>query len=531
MEHQMAPALFFVFSRKQCESLAKGVHRSVVSSEDSCEISRIWEYELRHYRKVYEKSAQYQELYKLVQKGIAYHHSGLIPVLKEVIEILFEKGLVKRLFATETFAVGVNAPTKTVVFPRLTKYSNNGFRLLRTDEYLQMAGRAGRRGLDKIGRVIIIPLDELMDYAALKKMLTGKSPSIVSKFRLNYQFLLKIINTPEKNLDEFITSSLFSRDNDDEMQFYIKQLDEIQTKCDNGPALSTKDYNLIDEYYKQETQAKKLGGNKRRKQLAKIRREKNSIPNFEKLSNIYNSFNDKITEKNTLERKIDYLKRITYEDIIKMLQFLVDNHYITLKCPITELISSENTSIKPLNTFIEINKKGIVAAEISECNEIILTELIFNGIFDALSQAEIVAVMAAFIEEKTNEEVSFSSLDVTKPLKEALMQINDIALDFEDYENQLRIDISTDWNLYLSFLEPTYSWVCGSEMYEITNKFEGVYEGTFIRNILRISNMIENVKNICTMIGNSSLLKKLENIEELILRDQVTTESLYITKE
>ena len=153
----MTPALFFVFSRKECEKLARGVHRSVVTSEESAEISKIWEYELRHYRKIYEKSAQYQELYNLLLKGIAYHHSGLIPVLKEVIEILFEKGLVKLLFATETFAVGVNAPTKTVVFPRLTKYSNGGFRYLRTDEYLQMAGRAGRRGLDKVGRVIIIP--------------------------------------------------------------------------------------------------------------------------------------------------------------------------------------------------------------------------------------------------------------------------------------------------------------------------------------------------------------------------------------
>jgi superfamily II RNA helicase len=80
-------------------------------------------------------------------------------------------------------------------------------------------------------------------------------------------------------------------------------------------------------------------------------------------------------------------------------------------------------------------------------------------------------------------------------------------------------------------VEPTYAWSSGQSIYEITNKFEGVYEGTFIRNILRIHNMLENIKNIFQTVDNSVMVKKLENIENLLLRDQVTTESLYITKE
>ena len=148
----MTPALFFVFSRKECEKLARGVHRSVVTSEESAEISKIWEYELRHYRKIYEKSAQYQELYNLLLKGIAYHHSGLIPVLKRLLRFS-EKGLVKLLFATETFAVGVSHRNSCISVNQVFEW----FRYLRTDEYLRL--RAGS-GLDKVGRVIIIPLDE-----------------------------------------------------------------------------------------------------------------------------------------------------------------------------------------------------------------------------------------------------------------------------------------------------------------------------------------------------------------------------------
>ena len=142
---QLVPALFFVFSRKECEKLALSVQKTLVDSEEINEIDKIFNYELRNHKKTYENSPQYHLIHKLVLKGIAFHHSGLIPLLKEVIEILFAKGLIKILFATETFAVGVNMPTKTVIFTKLTKYSNKSFRYLRTDEYLQIAGRDDKR--------------------------------------------------------------------------------------------------------------------------------------------------------------------------------------------------------------------------------------------------------------------------------------------------------------------------------------------------------------------------------------------------
>ena len=139
-------------------------------------------------------------------------------------------------------------------------------------------------------------------------------------------------------------------------------------------------------------------------------------------------------------------------------------------------------------------------------------------------------MISTFIEEKSNQ-VSFEKLDVPKQLKEKLENVSYIAQDFGDYEyNECRIDIQTDWNLYLSFIGPAYDWARGSSIYEIYSKYDNIYEGTFIRNILRINNIIENIKNICAMINNSELLKKLEDIEKMLIRDQVTTESLYILK-
>lgn len=93
---------------------------------------------------------------RLLENGIGIHHSGILPILKEIVEMLFQERCVKILFATETFAMGVNMPAKTVVFDSIKKYDGSEPRMLLPSEYIQMAGRAGRRGLDKTGTVIII---------------------------------------------------------------------------------------------------------------------------------------------------------------------------------------------------------------------------------------------------------------------------------------------------------------------------------------------------------------------------------------
>lgn len=100
----------------------------------------------------------------LLRRGIAVHHGGLLPIIKEMVEILFSKGLVKVLFATETFAMGVNMPARSVVFSGLRKPDGKqGFRDLLPGEFTQMAGRAGRRGLDPVGTVILPCFDDILD--------------------------------------------------------------------------------------------------------------------------------------------------------------------------------------------------------------------------------------------------------------------------------------------------------------------------------------------------------------------------------
>src|SRR3569623_218280 len=110
----------------------------------------------------------------LLRRGIGIHHSGLLPLLKEVIEILFQEGLLKALFATETFSIGLNMPAKTVVFTSVRKFDGDNFRWVTGGEYIQMSGRAGRRGLDERG-IVILMVDEKMEPAVAKGMVKGSA--------------------------------------------------------------------------------------------------------------------------------------------------------------------------------------------------------------------------------------------------------------------------------------------------------------------------------------------------------------------
>ena len=520
-DHNSVPALFFVFSRKECERLANSVQRSLVTSDEISEIVKIFDYEMRHHRHVYQSSKQYHEIRSMVQKGIAYHHSGLVPILKEVVEILFGKGLVKVLFATETFAVGVNMPTKTVIFPKLSKYSNGDFRNLRTDEYLQMAGRAGRRGLDKTGTVVILPTDEIMSYTGFKSMALGKSPSIQSKFKLSYQFVLKILRNRANNqndtsedetldVSKFMNKSLLSVDNSDRIESYQRETVELQEG--NKLDLTTDEKKAITEYHNASRKMETMRGNVRKRESIRLEKVKREIHNFNSINKKYETYIKNKERIKTLNSGIKNLETYLDKDTQLIMKYLIDNNYIVC-----------NGEDEP-----KILTRGIIASEISECNEITLTEMIVNDILIPLEPEEIVAVLATFIEEKTNE-TYWSDLDVSESIKNALSHIDYGTKDFDQYEADLGINIGTDWNLYLSFIGPAYDWACGRDILEMHKKYE-IYEGTFIRNILRINNIVDNIKNIADTINKPELMKKLELVERLLVRDQVTTDSLYITK-
>lgn len=187
------PVIVFAFSKRECEGLALNMSKfEFTSTEEQELVTNIFNNAIENLSPDDRQLPQIANLLPLLRRGIGIHHGGLLPILKEIIEILFQEGLIKVLFATETFSIGLNMPAKTVVFTTTRKFDGREFRNLSSGEYIQMSGRAGRRGLDDRG-VVIMMCDEKLEPSSAKMMVKGEADRLDSAFHLGYNMVLNLM--------------------------------------------------------------------------------------------------------------------------------------------------------------------------------------------------------------------------------------------------------------------------------------------------------------------------------------------------
>ena len=194
------PCFFFDFSRKNCQNNALTLSKERLFPLNP-EIQKHMREKLSKTSNKVNELKSTSILKKTLPYGIAFHHAGLLPIMKELVEELFEKSLIHVLYTTETFAVGINMPAKTVCFASLRKFDGMNFRFLNSKEYFQIAGRAGRRGIDKVGFSYAMIDRRDFDYKLLKKITEKDVEPIKSQFRLSVNTVLNII---QRHSDEEI---------------------------------------------------------------------------------------------------------------------------------------------------------------------------------------------------------------------------------------------------------------------------------------------------------------------------------------
>ena len=235
-ERELYPLIVFSFSRRECEAYAqhlsgggKGKKKKQKGPKGKptalpCEVDFNTAEEKAAVRSILHAALQcldekdrqlpcIESMLPMLERGVGVHHSGLLPILKEVVELLFQENLVKCLFATETFAMGLNMPAKTVVFTKLNKWDGHETRPLSSGEYIQMSGRAGRRGKDDRGFTMLM-IDETLTKTACRDMLKGEASRLNSSFRLSYYTLLNLIRSRSlgrKDDMEYVISKSFQQ--------------------------------------------------------------------------------------------------------------------------------------------------------------------------------------------------------------------------------------------------------------------------------------------------------------------------------
>lgn len=204
----LLPVVVFTFSKKRCEENAGTLtNTTLCTAVEKSEVHVAIEKALSRLKGSDKKLPQIARMRDLLSRGIGIHHGGLLPLIKELVEILFARGLVKILFATETFAMGVNMPAKCVVFSSIRKHDGRSFRDILPGEYTQMAGRAGRRGLDPTGTVIIMAGDSLPEQTTLHAVMLGTPGKLSSQFRLTYNMILNLLRVEALKVEEMIKRS------------------------------------------------------------------------------------------------------------------------------------------------------------------------------------------------------------------------------------------------------------------------------------------------------------------------------------
>ncbi|PJF17282.1 Helicase, superfamily 1/2, ATP-binding domain-containing protein [Paramicrosporidium saccamoebae] len=235
----LLPAVMFTFSKRKCEENADGIiNLDLHSASEKSAVHVFLEGSVNKLKAEDRTLPQISRMREMLSRGIAVHHSGLLPIIKEAVEILFSRGLVKVLFATETFAMGVNMPARTVVFSSIRKHDGTGFRTLLPGEYTQMAGRAGRRGLDETGTVIITCPEEVPGEATLRTMILGQPTKLTSQFRLTYSMLLNLLRVEALRVEEMIKRSFSENTNQRELPQDEKQLAESEKLLEKAENLN-----------------------------------------------------------------------------------------------------------------------------------------------------------------------------------------------------------------------------------------------------------------------------------------------------
>jgi superfamily II RNA helicase len=507
-KREMLPATVFLLNRDHVEKQASTLYTFQKDYEKVARIEALWSKYLHKYTIHYQHTTQWNLVKDLVLKGIGIHHSGMIPILKEMVEILYTEGLLPVLLATETFALGVNAPTKTTVFTNLQKFDGVQKRNLYSEEYNQMAGRAGRRGLDPSGTIVILPHRDMISETMLKNVVTAPPKSIQSRLSIDFSVAM---NT---SCDSKLNQTLFYK----QQNGIVKSLEHEKhcLKVMNLNETQNKWVPLVLEILECQQKLQPDGYIRLDKKLEKKYKKRVSellrqVPeNDYKILVQYHHHHKKQLQ---LDQDIEFSKE-RWDIQMKLIQeFLKENGFIVCLDPLT------------------YSEKGVIMGNVHDGNSLLMAEVLTSGILNELPASILVAMLSLFVVDKEREPILLGD-NLTTIEKSTIQKIQEIAALGNSKElefiQKLPFAFSNDYEISKTMYQAVKHWYDGGSWQEI-KIYYGDFEGNFIKNILRLANYLQTILNVAKMIHNIPLQQKLENVQEKLIRDIVMNDSLYIT--
>jgi superfamily II RNA helicase len=532
-EREMLPAIVFVFSRKNVERFAQEITIPLLEDDSKVPYTIRREAEqiirkLPNYKE-YLELPEYQFIVSMLEKGIGIHHSGLLPVIREIVELMISKKYVKMLFATESFAIGLNCAIKSAVFTSLKKFDGNNERYLFAGEYSQSSSRCGRRGLDKIGYVIHLSnLFELPTMTEYKQIMSGKPQKLVSKFHISYSVILNLIKNGQlSNHHMFAEKSMMQNEL---ISFIVQQnekIAELETKyCEKTvPIQSLKTpYETCIQYIHYEDNYKTLVNKKRKdaeREMRKIQDECRYLLTDIKTVRAYLELKQEIeTEKQTLK----YNETFIAEQTKHILHILRQDQFIQLV-----------TDTEDQYCFTEL---GSIASNIAEIHPLIISKfMVETNYFERFSVNQLVGFFSCFTDIKIpSDEKSSTPNSEDTFLNQKIRTLQQMFSNYQqqEFETNIQTGIKYDDAIIFDMIDFAMKWCeCSTEQeckYFIQNdvKNKSISIGDFNKAMLKIVTVSRELSNVCEQLGQIELLYKLSQVEGLILKYVTTSQSLYV---
>jgi len=531
-DRDMLPAISFVFSRRNVESCAADITIPLLEDDSKVGYTVRKECEqivrkLSNYKE-YLELPEYNQVVSLLEKGIGIHHSGMIPILREIVEIMISKKYVKLLFATESFAIGLDCPIRTAIFSGIQKFDGRSERILMAHEYTQMAGRAGRRGIDTIGHVVhcnnLFDLPTQSDYVT---MLGGKPQSLVSKFRISYSLVLNLLKNGKYAMSDyiaFVRNSMVSDELNGSIELHKQRIVKTMTACDELRKLQVNLKTPLDicNRYMEISELLPMSVNKKRRQLEK---EQNAIIKEYTHCKADSLYTKRILEfENELRSEKDeqeYLENYIENNLRDVCNILIENGFVSIE-----------------DDIYSLTDLGKIAASIAEIHPLVTSQLITKwGWFRKFSVEQMIGLFSCFtdvnIPSDIRRNVPYSE---DGDMRIFVTELDQLFHRYDELEEQARIYTGIQYEDAVAYDMPDLAiqWCnCETEMeckIFIQNNVadKGISVGDFTKALLKISTIARELSVVAELSSKLECLHKLTQVDSKILKYVTTAQSLYV---
>lgn len=480
----LLPAITFIFSRNNCDAAVRQCLAAGIRLTNSQERSSIREVVAKNIKSLAEEDLVvlgYYEWADALERGVAAHHAGLLPAFKVTVEELFQRGLVKAVFATETLALGINMPARTVVLEKLSKWNGEGHVAISPGEYTQLTGRAGRRGIDIEGNAVILWGNEL-DSTSVGGLASTRTYPLKSSFKPTYNMSINLISQfGSDKARTSLESSLAQFQADKAVVGLAKQIRKnesardslfIEAKCDKGDFI---------EYSQLRGQIKKLESDSKRSKRKRVEIDEEIASIRKRMKNhVCHSCPDRENHSRFAERALRLQREIDgLTERINSRTNVIAKRFDRIKIILDKFGYIDND---------QITKPGKMLAKIYGETDLLIAESIRADLFSNLSATDLVSVISSCIYESRNDEAAKIPRG---EIQTALSGISKIYGRIHSAETDLNLEPMRAPDF--GFCWASHKWASGNSLTSVL-KGNDLTVGDFVRSMKQIIDLLRQLR-------------------------------------